>query len=266
MRKATGNILFIASFIAYMIVISGFISSKESLQKIGDLKITITDSTDNQFIRSADIRDILEQRYHHVFGQKSGKVNLEEIEKTLRSKQIINKAEAFITEPGVLRVEISQKIPFVRIFNRYGQGYYLDKQGNLIPLSHYYSPLVIVANGNIAEPFSISRTLNINDVKHDSLPSYQKTIYNVFEVADFITRDEFWNAQIEQIYVNDKGEFELIPRVGSHVIELGTAENLDEKFANLKLIYFKGFNNIGWNQYEKISLKYKNQVVCTKIQ
>ena len=266
MRKATRDILFIAAFIAYMIVISGFISSKESLQKIGSLKITIIDSADNQFIRSADIREMLEQRYNHVFGKESGEVNLEEIEKMLKSKQIINRAEAFITEPGVLHVEISQKTPFIRIFNRYGQGYYLDKKGNLIPLSHYYSPLVIVANGNIAEPFIISRTLNINDVKHDSLPAYQKTIYNVYKVADFITRDEFWNAQIEQIYVNDKGEFELIPRVGSHVIELGTAEDLDQKFANLKLIYLKGFNNIGWNLYEKISLKYKDQVVCTKIQ
>jgi len=66
--------------------------------------------------------------------------------------------------------------------------------------------------------------------------------------------------------VNSKYEFELIPRVGSQIIELGDAENLDEKFANLKLLYLDGFNKIGWNTYKRISLKYKNQVVCTKIQ
>ena len=64
--------------------------------------------------------------------------------------------------------------------------------------------------------------------------------------------------------MNSKYEFELIPRVGSQVIELGDADNLEEKFENLKLLYLEGFNKIGWNKYERISLKYKNQVVCTK--
>ena len=57
----------------------------------------------------------------------------------------------------------------------------------------------------------------------------QKTIYDVYKLADFITGDEFWNSQIEQIYVNNQFEFELIPRVGSHIIELGRAEDLDRE-------------------------------------
>ena len=193
-------------------------------------------------------------------------IDLEGIEQSLISRQIISKAEAFITEPGVLHVEIRQKTPFVRVFNRMGQGYYLDREGNIIPLSYNFSPFVLVANGFIAEPFRVSQTLNIFDVKHDSLSASQKTIYDVYRLVTFIRDDKFWNAQIEQIYVNSKYEFELIPRVGSHVIELGSAENLEEKFENLKLLYLEGFNKIGWNQYERISLKYKNQVVCTKIQ
>jgi cell division protein FtsQ len=104
------------------------------------------------------------------------------------------------------------------------------------------------------------------DVKHDSISRSLHTIYDVFRLAEFITEDDFWNAQFEQIYVTNNYEFELIPRVGSHIIELGKVENLDEKFENLKILYNRGFNNLGWNQYEKISLKYKNQVVCTKIQ
>jgi cell division protein FtsQ len=166
----------------------------------------------------------------------------------------------------VLHVEIRQKTPFVRVFNRYGQGYYLDRLGNVIPVSGSFSPFVMVASGFIAEPFTIGKTLNIFEVKHDSLPRSLHTIYDVYKLAEFITADEFWNAQIEQIYVNNHYEFELIPRVGSHIIEMGKVENLDEKFENLKILYLRGFNNLGWNQYNKISLKYKNQVVCTKIQ
>jgi cell division protein FtsQ len=264
--KQIKNILFLALLVAYVVIVSGFIGSKEKLQKISTLKIRIVDSTENQFIRSADIRNILEQKKYSLFGKESNNVDLEEIEKLLKTRQIINQAEVFITEPGVLHIEISQKTPFVRIFNRYGQGYYLDRKGNVIPLSQSFSPFVIVANGYIAEPFTIGQTLNINDVKHDSLPRSLHTVYDVYRLAEFITNDKFWDSQIEQIYVNNNYEYELIPRVGSHIIELGRVEDLSEKFGNLKILYIRGFNNIGWNNYEKISLKYKNQVVCTKTQ
>ena len=82
------------------------------------------------------------------------------------------------------------------------------------------------------------------------MPASQKTIYDVYRLVTFITDDKFWNSQIEQIYVNNKYEFELIPRVGSHIIELGRVEDLEEKFENLKILYLRGFNKIGWNQYE----------------
>jgi cell division protein FtsQ len=264
--KQLKNILFLVSLIAYMVTVSGFISSKEKMQKIKALKIRIVDSAENQFIRSAEIRLMLDQKKYNLLGKESCGVDLEEIERSLKTRQIINQAEVFITEPGELHIEISQKTPLVRIFNRYGQGYYLDREGNVIPLSQNFSPFVIVANGFIAEPFTISKTMNINEVRHDSLPRSLHTVYDVYRLAEFITNDDFWNSQIEQIYVNNNFEFELIPRVGSNIIELGRVEDLNEKFENLKILYLRGFNNLGWNKYEKISLKYKNQVVCTKIQ
>ncbi len=265
MRKYR-NILFLVLLIVYMILVSGFIGGKERLQKISALQIEVVDSTENQFIRSASIRNILEQKKYNIFGNESSQIDLEGIEHSLRSRQIIKDAQAFITEPGVLHLKISQKKPFVRVFNRYGQGYYLDQEGNIIPLSQSFSPFVIVANGFIAEPFTVGKTLNINEARHDSLPLSLHTIYDVYELATFITADKFWNSQIEQIYVNSNYDFELIPRVGSHIIELGRVEDLDEKFDNLKLLYTEGFSKLGWNKYGKISLKYNNQVVCTKIQ
>jgi cell division protein FtsQ len=260
------DIVFILLLVAYAVVLSGFISSRERTQKISALKIRIADSTQNKFIRSVEIRHLLEQRKYNFFGKESRSVDLSDIEGSLKTQQFFSTVEAFITEPGVLHVEVRQKTPFVRVFNRFGQGYYLDREGNIIPLSRSFSPYVLVASGFIAEPFTIGQTLNINEVKHDSLLRSRQTIYDVYKLAEFITGDKFWNSQIEQIYVNNQYEFELIPRVGSQIIELGRAEDLEEKFENLKILYEKGFNKLGWNQYGKISLKYKNQVVCTKIQ
>jgi cell division protein FtsQ len=166
--KQIKNISFFVFLVAYLIMVTGFISTREKKGKINSLMIRIADSTENRFIHTADIRNMLEQRKYNMYGKPSGMVNLEEIEEALKSKQIISEAEVYITEPGVLHVDVSQKSPFVRINNRMGQGYYLDNRGNVIPLSHNFSPYVVVANGYISEPFRVGQTLNIFNVKHDS--------------------------------------------------------------------------------------------------
>ena len=57
---------------------------------------------------------------------------------------------------------------------------------------------------------------------------------------------------------------DLMPRLGGHVIELGKVEKLDLKFGNLMALYEQGFKDGGWEKYRKVSLKFDNQVVCTR--
>jgi cell division protein FtsQ len=82
--------------------------------------------------------------------------------------------------------------------------------------------------------------------------------------SKFISNDDLWNAQFVQLYLNRENEYELIPRVGAHIILLGDMENFSYKLRKLKALYLKGLNKKGWNNYEQINLKYSNQVVCTK--
>lgn len=264
--KRIKNILFLLSALVYIVLVSGFISNTEKTRRIGEVRIKITDSASIRFIDRRTIEKILEDNGFNPVGKSMSEFNVGKIEEALRSKQIIKDAEIFVTEPGIVQVEISQKEPFLRIYNRFGQGYYLDREGNIIPLSSDFSPFVIVANGYISEPFVVSRTLNILNAKPESVSRSHQTIYDVYELAGYLASDDFLSSQFEQIYVNNKFEIELIPRVGAHIIELGKVEDLSEKLSNLKILYTKGLNNLGWNQYDKISLKYKNQVVCTKIQ
>lgn len=64
--------------------------------------------------------------------------------------------------------------------------------------------------------------------------------------------------------MNKSGDMELIPRIGSHTIIFGKAEDIDIKFRKLKAMY-RVFNKIGWNLYKSINLKFKDQVICTKL-
>jgi len=264
--KKIRNILFLALTAAYLTVAASFIGKNDSMLHIGSVVIKIRDSADYQFIKKADITRILNSHNFNPVGKAASEILLAEIESYILENRIVKKTDVYITEPGILHIDIWQKNPFLRVVNQSGQGYYLDKEGNIIPLSSNFSPYVLVASGFINEPFSAGKVSNIYITNYDSLAVSKKTIYRLYDLASFIDDDKFWRDQIEQIYVNSKHEFELVPRVGPHIIEFGEADNMAEKFENLKLLYDQGLASMGWNLYERISLKYKNQVVCTKIQ
>ncbi len=66
-------------------------------------------------------------------------------------------------------------------------------------------------------------------------------ITDLYKFALFLQKDEFWNDQIDQIFVHPDGETELIPRVGSHRIVLGTLDDFETKLQNLKLFTIRPF-------------------------
>ena len=51
---------------------------------------------------------------------------------------------------------------------------------------------------------------------------------------------------------------------GNYYIELGTLNNFEQKLHNLKLFYNQYIDYIGTGDYEKLTLKFVNQVVATK--
>jgi cell division protein FtsQ len=93
---------------------------------------------------------------------------------------------------------------------------------------------------------------------------FEFTIEEVLSFANFIHNNDLWRDMIVQVYINKKHEFELIPRVGDHVIILGKLDNYKYKMEKLEALYKKALPKYGWKYYEKINLKYSNQVVCSK--
>ena len=51
-------------------------------------------------------------------------------------------------------------------------------------------------------------------------------------------------------------------QVGKQKIEFGNPENVENKFFRLSVLVKKVLPSVGWNKYERVSLKYKDQIVC----
>ena len=246
----------------YLVLVVGFVGNRYENQLCNTIDVSIEDSLSTGFLIRNDIIELLERNHVGYLGVPLSKIKLEAIEDIILRNQIVRECKAYTGVNGTLHIDISQRTPYVRIIEQNGKGYYLDPEGNVLNLSPRCSPLVLVVNGYIQSSIKVGQPINVHN-----LPESKNNvkIREIFELTSYIHGNKLWNAQFLQVYVNKSGEFELIPRVGPHIIVLGPIDDYREKLDKLEIFYKEGLNNIGWNQYLKINLKYKDQVVCTKI-
>ncbi len=257
------KIVLIILVVAAIAVVFGFADIAQTNQIFNkeNLKINIDYETENRFIDYEDIKS--EVVYLNKPGVKYfNELNTLELERKIGNNSAIKDAQVYKTIDGKLHIEVKQRKPIIRVFSL-NDSYYMDEFGKLMPLSQKYTSRLMVVNGYVNEPFSIRYQLNYSALT-DTLASVT-LLDDIYILASYIDKSAFWRAQIEQVYVNKDLEFELIPKVGNHKIVLGGVDNLTTKFNKLMIFYKKGLPKTGWNEYSEINLKYKNQIVCTKI-
>ncbi|HZL08524.1 MAG TPA: hypothetical protein VFC65_00885 [Prolixibacteraceae bacterium] len=184
-----------------------------------------------------------------IIGHKLSDIDINKLEAklttfaTLKNVEIFRKVDANgFSFKGKLVISVDERTPVIRIKNP-TEDYYMDMEGIQIPVVPQYVERMMIVSGTIPDE-NIKKSL--------------------LKMADFVNKDEFWRAQIEQVFVQENGELLLVPQVGDYLIEFGTPDDYELKLRNLKAVYQQGFKYLGWNKYKSISLKYRNQVVCTK--
>ena len=265
MLKKTLNILSWCALFAAVIFLLGFSSSKQKKKICSKVLIQIDKSDENHFVSVEDVFAMIADEVDTISGKSLISIDTEKIEYQLENHPSIANAEVYKTIDGTLMVEIEQRRPIVRIFPRNGDSFYMDNEGNMMPVSENFTARVMVANGFIKESYFKNYHLNAREIYQNDSLSKTSLLDDIFLFADYVQKHPFWEAQIEQLYVNKESEIELIPRVGNHTIVFGDASNLDEKFNNLMIFYNQGLEKTGWNEYSSINLKFKDQIICTKI-
>jgi cell division protein FtsQ len=263
---------FKSSFLVFMgwflalsgfLILLGFAGNKKNNRMALGLRVTIQNINNNYFIEPADIESLLNARGRELKGKPMHDINIPMLEKIIYTNPYIDKAEVYSTIDGYVNIDVVQRNPLIRIINTENEHYYVDEKGEFIPVSEKFSKPVVVANGYIYDRYSLQNLDYSAPVPGND--NVKPVMVQLVEVAKFLNTNEFWNDQIEQIYVNEKAELELIPRVGGHNILIGTSEDLDLKLQNLMVFYQQGASKVGWNNYSTINLKYIDQVVCTKV-
>jgi len=206
------------------------------------LRIDLGYQPDRDCLTENDIRTAITKAGLSPIGKELSTISTAVIENKLKENELIKRVECYKAVDGTVIIKVYQRIPVLRVFSTRGN-YYVDSNGEKMPIPVHFAAYVPVASGFIEDEYA------------------QKQLY---EFALFLKQDKFWNSQIKQIYVAPNGDIELTPAVGDQRIILGKIEDYRQNLEKLRLFYDKGLSKVGWNRYSVINLKFENQVVCTK--
>ncbi len=256
-------ILFWILLIGSWILLMGFIDHKNGELRLKSVEISIQ-RQGNILITEEDVMDIIGNGNQQLIGKSFAEINLEDMENRLKNDGYVADANVYSRIPGSLYIEINQRAPLVRIVNQQYEHFYISTDGHLMALHPDVVIPAILATGMIPDsldPNIVLRKISCIPAEEISQVSPLEIIYNL---ALSIQANEFLKAQIEQIYINEMLQAEMIPKVGNHLIVFGDLTNMQGKLYKLIAFYKKGIRYSGWDIYQTINLKYKNQVVCTK--
>ncbi|MFT5167141.1 MAG: cell division protein FtsQ [Saprospiraceae bacterium] len=204
-------------------------------------------------INTEDVLLLIENSFgYKLTGIPIGSIDVERVERVLKSDPFVKNANVYIDARNIIHIELSQREPILRVIDKNGLSYYLDRKGGNVPLSKHYTPRVIVATGNI------------NPYDRDYLKKKKHVLKDLYALTQRILEDEFLAPMVEQIYVAKTGDYHLIPKVGDQKIILGDMDRLEEKILYLKNFYKEAMPFKGWQKYKTINLTFKGQVVAGK--
>lgn len=233
----------LVAYVGYAIL---FLSGPDKEELCSAVELIVKEDEQSLFVGKEDIENMLKNAHVYPKGMKMKDVDTRKIEETIRSNNFISKVECYKSANGKMCIKVEQRVPVCMVCPEGKDGYFVDATGKLIPNRGCTSNLV-VASGDIDEKFASTK---------------------LAEFGQFLQTEEFWNNQIEQIYVlkNQKGErvAELIPRVGDQVIYLGALEDYEKKLQKLRTFYEKAIGKVGWQKYARMDIEYASQIICTK--
>ena len=229
-----------------LLFLLGFSKKRLSKKPCEERTIYIKSKNNNSFVEEKDVYRILESFDSSGFkGREYTDIDILNLEQRITSLNEVEKAQIYLSSNGHLNIALETRTPILRVINMEGVSYYIDEKGKSMPFSNKFTSKVIVANGYIGGEDS-------------------EVVENLILLVRAIGKNEFFSRKVQQIFVNEEGEFELVTLLGSHVVLLGSLERLNEKLDNLEAFYRRSTDLVDLERYKLVNLKYSDQIVCKK--
>ncbi|MBO0342895.1 cell division protein FtsQ/DivIB [Flagellimonas profundi] len=223
-----------------VVALYGFADQRNQKKKVNDVTIKFV-GEDNLYLTEDAVNKLLIQKYGPLENTLKEQLVLNTMEEIILSNDMVKNAQVYLTVNGELVSKIVQRKPIGRIEGV--SRFYLDDQGERMPLSKHHSARVPIITGKITG----------------------KTLEDAYVILDYINHDDFLRKNVIGIHIEDEGKYQLKFRMENFVVNLGGVDNLNKKFKNFMAFYAKAAKDNSLEDYVTVSLEFNNQVVCTKI-
>lgn len=241
----------IATFFLCLAAIVATTEKRRSSRVCQHILIDVDNRYENYFVDEEDVQLLMTNAgADHIVGKKYVNLNLKELEQRIETNKYVRKSQVYRDVKGNLLVYAEQNRPLARLLREDAPDAYISDTGEVLPISDKYTARVMLISG----PYTAELVRNKISKSEAGL--------QIFRLIDFISKDEFWKAQIAQMNINGEGDIVLYPQVGKQEIEFGKAENITEKFNKLSVFYEQILPRKGWNFYNRVNLEYQDQIVC----
>lgn len=263
------------AILAYLVFAARHCRTEQQAEQLQRVEIVVEDYGRLQVVSPDAVRGWLADAGVQLEGVRLEEVDTERIIAVIGEQPFVRKVQAYTEQSGTLHINLSQRQPVMRVSRGDGADFYISDDLWVLPTRTGTAEYVPVVTGDFALPFDAGWFGELREPAREEEKKLHQNYTFLLKLINFVrltADDPFWSAEIVQINVRGntgapewkEADIELVPRVGNHVIALGTTENAEVKLAKLMLFYRNVLGYEGWEKYRLIDIRYDNQVVCTK--
>lgn len=242
MKKTVLKWLLLILLFAYVGLVVAWAKTRADEAICTGINVIVKDKTRSDSLTRQGVEEQVLSIAPHVVGTPLRDIDLRRIENKLTQISTFEDVECYTTTHGKLCVSVTPMIPELRVFDG-DKSYYINKDGKRMAAMAQFFADVPVVSGHFTDSF---------------------TPKELIPVAQKIASHAELSKLVSMISVKGPDDILLVPRIRGHVINIGNARNLDEKFRHIMLMYRKVIPYKGWEAYDTISVKFSNQIVATR--
>ena len=220
-----------------------------------EFKITLTNKENNRqiyfFILNDSSEAIIDKKYlERNYSFYKNEASLSIIAENINKNPYVKNATCIRNIIGDIIIDVFLKVPTARIKLNNNIWLYMEKDGTLFPTSNHNSyrlPIIEFSEKNLLN------TKNIINIK------YGREFLKFF---NYIMQHPFFSRDVFNIKLNNDGRLNLFTQFSLVTFEFGIINEIEEKLTKMEIFYKKIIPFKGWNEYKKVNLEFKNQIIC----
>lgn len=245
MKKMVKKILICAAAVVCCIAVlvgGVWCSAQCDSSLCNEVIVAVEDSAKHQFVDAEELVYYLDGMQCYPKGDSMRTVDCHAIEQCLEKHDMVRIAECYKTPFGKVHISVEQRVPVLAVVTNEGR-YYVDSDRKVMPIRGEILGNIPMIRGAVS--------------KRAATEEY-------YDFVTWLADNSYWANRISTIHVHNPKYLVLTQEGMSAKIILGELSGYERKLGNLRTLYTKGLDKIGYPEYREYDLRFAKQVVGRK--